>query len=148
MEPDVTTSAITLTEAQQSILSALLDTVLPASEDGTKPSAREIDFPAYLGEQAPAFHDTLVQVLGQLGGDFPSLALSQRVDQVQELEARDAKTFKALVFHIYDSYYQDHRVRHALGTIPGMPFPDGHSIVAGDLSSLEAVKARGKGYRR
>jgi hypothetical protein len=52
------------------------------------------------------------------------------------------------VFRVYDSYCQADRVRTAIGARPGPPFPGGHTIPAGDLSSLEAVKARGKGYRR
>ena len=56
--------------------------------------------------------------------------------------------FRSLLFRVYDSYYQDAGVCAAIGARPGPPFPNGHSIPAGDLSSLEAVKARGKGYRR
>lgn len=138
----------TLTDAQHRRLAALLDTILPASDDGALPSAREIDFPAYLDEQAPEFRDALTQILERFDDGFAGLALDRRVDLVRGFAEADAPAFRGLVFRVYDAYYQDDRVRAAIGARPGPPFPGGHSIPAGDLSSLEAVKARGKGYRR
>lgn len=146
MENATTTTAYT--DAQLRRLSALLDTVLPASTDGTLPSAREIDFTAYLSEQAPEFQEELIGVLERFDDNFPDLTISRRVDLVRAFSSSDAPAFRRLVFRIYDSYYQSDRVRTAIGARPGPPFPNGHSIPSGDLSSLEAVKARGKGYRR
>lgn len=141
----------TFTNAQLRRLAALQDTILPASANGAMPSAREIDFPAYLAEQAPEVRDELAQVLARVldrfDDRFAELDLDRRVALVRAFSESDPKAFRALVFRIYDSYYQDDRVRTAIGARPGPPFPGGHSIPAGDLSSLEAVKARGKGYR-
>jgi len=145
---NATIAADALTEVQHQRLAALQDTLLPASADGTLPSAREIDFPAYLREQAPEFRAELIRILDRLDGGFPDLALERRVELVREFSQSDAPAFRRLLFRVYDSYYQDDRVRLAIGARPGPPFPGGHSIPAGDLSSLEAVKARGKGYRR
>ncbi len=142
------TTADILTEAQRRRLAALLDTILPASDDGALPSAREINFPAYLDEQAPDFRDELVAVLNRFDDGIADLALDRRVALVRGFAAADAQAFRNLVFRVYDAYYQDDRVRAAIGARPGPPFPGGHSIPTGDLSSLEAVKARGKGYRR
>lgn len=136
------------TEAQLKRLSALLDSILPASADGTMPSAAEIDFLAYLDAQAPAFGAELTLILERFDDRFPGLPLSRRVELVRGFSQADAAAFRRLVFRVYDGYYQDDRVRTAIGARPGPPFPGGHSIPAGDLSSLEAVKARGKGYRR
>ena len=142
------TAADGFTEAQRRRLSALLDTILPASADGVMPSAAGIDFPAYLAEQAPGFAAELVRALDGFDDGFPDLALDQRVALVQAFSERDVRGFRGLVFRVYDAYYQDDRVRRAIGARPGPPFPGGHTIPAGDLSSLAAVKARGKGYRR
>jgi hypothetical protein len=142
------TTASACTEGQLQRLSALLDTVLPASEDGTLPSAREIDFLAYLREQAPDFQAELIGILDRFDDNFPDLTLSRRVDLVRDFSGSDAAAFRRLLFRVYDSYYQNDRVCAAIGARPGPPFPNGHSIPAGDLSSLEAVTARGKGYRR
>lgn len=137
-----------LTAAQRSRLAALQDTILPASADGVMPSAATIDLPAYLAEQAPEFRAELAAILDRFDDGFPGLPHERRTELVREFSVGHPQVFRRLVLRIYDSYYQDDRVRAAIGARPGAPFPGGHSIPAGDLSSLEAVKARGKGYRR
>ncbi|MEQ9640304.1 MAG: hypothetical protein RIM84_09800 [Alphaproteobacteria bacterium] len=148
METSTTTTAEALSDAKRRRLLALQDTIVPASEDGSMPSAADIDLPAYVDEQASEFGPELIRILELFEDDFPALPLDRRVAVVRAFAESDADAFRALVFRVYDSYYQDDRVRIAIGTRPGPPFPGGHSIPAGDLSSLEAVKARGKGYRR
>ena len=138
----------TLTDAQRQRLAALLDTILPASDDGALPSAREIDLEAYLDEQAPEFRGELLWTLDRFDDGLPGVALDRRVELVREFSVGHPQAFRSLVIRVYDTYYQDDRVRTAIGARPGPPFPGGHSIPAGDLSSLAAVKARGKGYRR
>ena len=138
----------TPTEAQLRRLPALLDTLVPASDDGALPSAATIDFRAYLREQAPDFQADLARILDRFDDGFTDLALDRRVELVRGFSQSDPAAFSSLLFRVYDSYYQDPGVCAAIGARPGPPFPTGHSIPAGDLSSLEAVKARGKGYRR
>lgn len=135
-------------DTQRRRLAALQDAILPASADGGMPSAAEIDLPAYLAEQAPGFRDELAAILDHFDDGFADLPLDRRVELVRAFSESDAPAFRRLLFRVYDSYYQADRVRLAIGHRPGPPFPGGHSIPAGDLSSLEAVKARGKGYRR
>ncbi len=136
-----------LNNAQLSCLSALLDTVLPASEDGTMPSASEMDFLSYLQAQAKEFLPVLTGVLGQFDDNFPNQTLLSRVALVRNFARTEVQMFNSLVFRIYDCYYQSDRVRSLIGAEPGPPFPSGHTIPAGDLSSLETVKSRGKSYR-
>ena len=136
-----------LNNAQLSCLSALLDTVLPASEDGTMPSASEMDFLSYLQAQAKEFLPVLTGILGQCDDNFPDQTLPVRVALVRNFARTEAQVFNSLVFRIYDCYYQTDRVRRLIGAEPGPPFPGGHTIPAGDFSSLETVKSRGKGYR-
>src|SRR3546814_17377557 len=76
--------------------------------------------------------------------DLPGLPLDRRVALVRDFSVADPAAFRRLVFHVYDSYYQDEGVCAAIGARPGQPFPRGYDIPAGDLSSLEAVKTRGK----
>lgn len=136
------------TAAQRRRLAALQDTILPASEDGAMPSAATIDLPAYLAAQAPEFRAELALILERFDDDLPDLPPDRRVAQLRGFSAADPQAFRRLVFRVYDSYYQDDRVRTAIGARPGAPFPGGHTIPAGNLSSLDAVKARGKGYRQ
>ena len=137
-----------MNDARRKRLLALLDTVLPASEDCTMPSSAEMDFMSYLETQAADFLPVLTGLVDRFDDGFPNKSLSARVALVREFAGEDAETFNGLVFRIYDCYYQNDRVRGLIGTRPGPPFPGGHEIPAGDLSSLEAVKSRGKGYRR
>ncbi|MBT4703405.1 MAG: hypothetical protein HOB79_20210 [Rhodospirillaceae bacterium] len=143
-----TTTASALSDAQQQRLSAILDTVLPASEDGTMPSAGELDFLIYLREQAEDFMPTLGRIVDNFDDAFPGQALSSRVALMKDYATADTKTFDDLLFHIYDCYYQDNRVRTAIGVLPGAIFPQGNVIQAGDLSLLVGVAERSQGYRR
>src|SRR3546814_11549646 len=121
--------------------------ILPAGDDGVMPSAATIDFPAYLDEQAPGFRAELAAILERFGDDFPGLPLDRRVALVRDFSVADPAAFRRLVFHVYDSYYQDEGVFAAIGARPGPPFPRGYAIPDGDLSSLEAVTTRGTGYQ-
>ena len=142
------TAAQALNDVEICRLPALLDTILPASEDGAMPSACETDFLSYLQEQAADFLPVLAEILDQFDNAFADQPLTARVAQVQAFSQTDAQAFDSLLFRIYDCYYQADRVRGLIGAQPGSPFPGGHVIPAGDFSSLEVVKSRGKGYRR
>jgi hypothetical protein len=147
MTNDAITTAHPLGSAQVRRLSALLDAILPASADGAMPSARELDFPAYVAEQAEDFMPALARTLDQFDDEFPDRASSVRVGLVEEYAKTETEAFNALLFHIYDCYYQDERVREAIGVLPGAPFPQGNSVEPGDLSLLDAVLARPRSYR-
>ena len=73
MTNDATATNIWLSSAQQQCLSALLDTILPASEDGTMPSAKELNFLTYLAEQDEDFMPSLGLVLNQFDEEFKRL---------------------------------------------------------------------------
>jgi len=140
--------AETLSEAQVGRLRALLDTILPASGDGRMPSAADLDFLSYLGEQARDFLPALAQIVDDLAGDFGGRPLAQRVELIEDFSRRDPDAFAGLLMRVYDCYYQDDRVRELIGARPVPPFPRGNTIPAGDLSGLDSVAARGKRYRR
>ncbi|MDP6621292.1 MAG: hypothetical protein QF754_03365 [Alphaproteobacteria bacterium] len=148
MTNDAVTTAHPMSGARQRRLSALLDTVLPASEDGTMPSAGELDFPAYVLEQSEAFMPALARIVDHFDDEFPDQPLSARLALVEEYSRTDAQAFNGLLFHIYDCYYQDDRVRELIGVLPGAPFPQGNVVEPGDLSLLDAVLARPRSYRR
>jgi hypothetical protein len=137
-----------LSGAQQRRLSALLDTVLPASEDGAMPSAGELDFLAFVQAQSADFMPALARILDHFDDEFPDRPLATRLAILEEYAGMEAKAFNGLLFQIYDCYYQDDRVRGLIGVLPGPPFPQGNVVAAGDLSLLDAVVERSKGYRR
>lgn len=128
-----------LSEQQQLLLVALLDTLIPASKDGTMPSAADVDFKYYLSMQAADFVADLTSILGQLDPAFPDLSLSERCDQLTEFSASEPQAFQNLLSRVYDCYYQDDRVRSKIGVVTGAVFPQGNQIIPGDLALLDPV---------
>ena len=139
-----------LSEQQRSLLAALLDALIPASRDGTMPSAAEVDFKRYLSTQAADFVADLKSILEELDPAFPDLSLSERCEQLTEFSASEPQTFQNLLSRVYDCYYQDDRVRRAIGVVTGAVFPHGNQIIPGDLGLLDPVieNASRHGYRK
>jgi hypothetical protein len=144
---DLITSDHPLSAAEQSLLGALLDTLVPASDDGEMPSAADLGFAQYLLTQAPDFTPTLQTILARFDNEFCDLPMAQRVEQVQSFSAEDPQAFAALLTHAYDCYYQDDRVRQAIGMVQGPVFPQGNEVMAGDLSLLDPVIANSEQHQ-
>ncbi len=112
------------------------------------PSAGELDFFAFVLEQSKDFVPALARTLDHFDDNFPNDPMSVRLARVKEYARKNAEAFDGLLFQIYDCYYQDDRVRGLIGVVPGAPFPQGNIIEPGDLSLLDAVVERSRGYRR
>ena len=147
--PDLVSTDHPLSEQQQSLLAALLDALIPASKDGTMPSAADVDFKYYLSTQAADFVADLTSILGQLDPALPDLSLSERCEQLTEFSANEPQAFQNLLSRVYDCYYQDDRVRSEIGVVTGAVFPQGNRIIPGDLALLDPVieSASRHGYR-
>ena len=63
-----------LTPTQQRTLAAVLETLVPASEDGRLPSAAEVDFGGYLLTQAEDYLPGLAGTLDDLDEGFAGLS--------------------------------------------------------------------------
>lgn len=131
-------------------LEALLDTLVPASADGRMPSAATLDFIGHLERFDADYLPQLAKVLRALEAPFPALDLAARVAVVTRFSEAERHAFRQLVQRVYDAYYQDDRVRAAIGMNAGPPFPHGNTVPAGDLSLLDPVlRNRDRhGYRR
>ena len=147
--PDLVSTDHPLSEQQQSLLAALLDALIPASKDGTMPSAADVDFKYYLSTQAADFVADLTSILGQLDPALPDLSLSERCERLTEFSANEPQAFQNLLSRVYDCYYQDDRVRSEIGVVTGAVFPQGNRIIPGDLALLDPVieSASRHGYR-
>jgi hypothetical protein len=132
------------------VLRALLDTLLPASDDGRMPSAADLDFIGHLERLDSAYVPQLAAVLRAFDLGFARLDIAARVAEVTRFAQRDPTAFRQLLQRVYDCYYQNDRVRIAIGMTAGAPFPQGNTVVTGDLSLLDPViRNRGQyGYRR
>lgn len=148
MNNDVIATDQPFSAAQQATLSALLDTILPASDDGTMPSAAELDLPSYLREAAEEFIPVLAQIIEQFDEAFPSQHLTERHAIVEAFSSRELELFNTLLYHTYTCYYQNDRVLEGIGSAVGPPFPRGNTIKQGDLSLLDPVLQGSKTFRR
>jgi hypothetical protein len=126
-------------EKASAVLGALLDTLVPASDDGRLPSASKVDFLGHLERFDAEYVPTLFGTLSAFDDAFASLALSARVPVVAQFAKTDPAAFWQLLQRVYDCYYQDPRVRVAIGAAVGAPFPQGNTLLAGDLSLLDPV---------
>ena len=142
------TSDHPLDAGQKAKLTALLDVLIPASEDGRLPSAGDLDLLDYLGEQAAEYLPALMGILDGFDETFAERPQAERHSLVQAFSETQQALFEGLLFHAYGCYYQDDRVLNAIGAGEGPPFPRGNEVEAGDLALLDPVTQLGKSYRR
>ena len=145
--PGIITSDHQLTSPQRLVLAALLDTLVPASDDGAMPSAADVDFDGYLREQAADFVPSLMALLEHFERSFADLPLERRCERVSDFSSTNPPLFQLLLTRVYDCYYQDPRVRVQIGVVVGAPFPQGNQVAAGDLSLLDPVIANSARHR-
>ncbi len=148
MSNDVIATDHPLTASQQQTLAALLDTMLPASDDGNLPSARELDLIGYIVDAAEDFIPLLVEIVDSFDEAFSDLSIAQRYPLVEAFSTTRTELFESLLFQLYDCYYQDDRVLEGIGMAAGPPFPEGNTIESGDLSLLDPVLEKSPTYRK
>ena len=136
-----------LTDTQRAALPALLDTIVPASDDGEMPSGSETAFDAYLVTQGQGSVPMLQAVLDQLGAGFADLSPEERHARLTELQNEQLALFSGLLACVYDCYYQDDRVRGKIGMVRGPVFPQGNEVARGDLSLLDPVIENADAFR-
>jgi hypothetical protein len=145
---NVITTDSPLSAQQQDKLSALLDAIIPANQQKSLPSAKDLELVAYLNEQAADFIPLLIQGLDDLDDHFAQLTPTARHPVVERLGKTQAELFNGLLFHAFACYYQDDHVLEALGLGAGPPFPRGNEVVEGDMSLLDPVLKQPRLYRK
>ena len=148
MHDELIASDAPLTEEQRDVLTALADTIVPASEDGLMPSAGALDFLGYLEAAAPEFLPELPAILVRFDADFTAEDLAMRYERVKAWSEAEPEAFQGLLGHVYGCYYQDAGVLEAVGVGAGPPFPRGNTVEPGDLSLLDPVMASSTNWRR
>ena len=140
--------ALYIADTMKKNLASLVDTLLPASDDGVMPSASELDFIGYLNDFAPDFMPTLMDILENFDAAFAAKDLEDRCTEVQTFSEEQVESFRALLSQVYGCYYQEDRVLEDIGLGKGPPFPRGSTVEPGDLSLLDPVMENSKTWRR
>ncbi len=148
-------SETSYTAAQEQTLGCVLDAIIPPSADGRMPGAGEIGLGRVIAEKAPDLQPLVVaglaaldeQARGAGAEGFAALDPAARREALETLSVREPAFLPGLIFQTYVAYYQHPRVVEALGLEARPPHPLGYDLEPGDLSGLEAVRARNTLYR-
>ena len=140
---------------QQRTFGAILDMIIPASGDGRFPSAAETDVLGYVAKTDPKLLETVrieLDRLNTMSEDLHGLVFGDahetvRQELLDEIRGKEPQFLRGLALQTVTCYYQDDRVMEAIGMAARPPFPKGYEVVAGDLSLLDPVRARGQVYR-
>ncbi len=152
---DIISSDASLNADQLRTFVTILDMIIPASDDGRFPSAADMDVLSYIVKTEPELLDTICVELDRLNaaskdlhgtvfGDVGGSARQKLLDEMRDVEPR---FLRGLALQTVTLYYQDDQVMEAIGLEARPPFPEGYEVVAGDLSLLDPVRARGQVYR-
>ena len=152
---DIIGSDATLNSDQQRTFVAILDMIIPASDDGRFPSAADMDVLGYIAKTDHQLLDTVRNELDRLnavsedlyGVVFGDARETHRQGLLDEIRGAEPQFLGGLALQTVTLYYQDDRVMEAIGMEARPPFPKGYEVVAGDLSLLDPVRARGQVYR-
>jgi hypothetical protein len=154
-DKDIISTDNLLTDEQRRTLSALVNMMIPASEDGRMPGADELDLVAYVTDESGklvAGIEAGLNILNQhatdaIGQDFADLSDSDKQQLVDALKLDQPDFVQSLLLQTVVQYYQHDRVVSALGLEPRPPYPEGHTVEPGDLALLDPVRKRSKLYR-
>lgn len=144
-----------LTSAQRETLQAVVGMLVPASPDGRMPGAA--DMPEVLRQVEevaaglPALRDGLAALEAdattRYGSGFAALDHASRSAVLDEFAARHPGVLQRLGLEAVTCYYQQDGVLERLGLEARPPYPLGYQVLAGDLTLLKPVIARGRIYR-
>jgi hypothetical protein len=142
-----------LNEEQERTTGALLNLIIPPSDDGRMPGAADVGFLSYLYKEnlVSWIREGLINIIEEshnlYNQEFSALSLSEQRQLIDRLRRRHFRFFSQLATEVMKCYYQNDHVLKAIGLEPRPPFPIGHLVEDGDFTLLEPVYERGKIYR-
>ena len=142
--------------AQRDLLTAVLDTLVPAAGDFPGAGAVAVDHVLAIAAELADLASLLalglqkVEEAARSAGapEFGRLDADGRETVLRHVERGHVDFFEALVRHTYDGYYGHPIIVARLGLDPGPLHPRGHRIESRDAPDLARVIARGPLYRR
>jgi hypothetical protein len=131
-----------------SLLSLILDTLIPASPDGRMPGAGSLGLADAVRAEISAATDIVGAGLSAAEErGFADLDDAGRTAALREIESEQPAFIPTLFVPTCIAYYQHPNVMVALGMEPRPPYPKGYVLEPGNLDALERVRNRGKFYR-
>ena len=148
------TDSLSHPDAQRA-LAEVLDELIPPRADGSLLGAGGLGLGSYVAEQLGVAGAIVLAGLAKLdelaaqrgSSSFAEVSQDRRAELINEVASSHPGFIESLIFHTYAGYYQDPRVVESLGVSAHPPYPKGFDLEAGDLSLLDAVRARPKQYR-
>ena len=140
-------------EDELHLLTSVLDELIPPSDDGRLPGAGQLGLARSIDaslQKTPELRAMIAQGLADLdtlarerkGTPFALLAKDDKVRLLNE-----QGFVLPLAFQTYIAYYGHTRVADGLGMEARPPHPKGYAMPPNDLSLLDPVRRRSKGYR-
>ena len=133
----------------EQVMAALIDAVVPASDDGRLPGAGALDLVSHVERSArktpmlrPVLEYGLTAIAKRNPAGSAGLPATEWAAALREFTATDQFFLPAFLFLVYGGYYQHERVVTALGLEPRAPHPKGYEMAADDWSILDPVRRR------
>jgi hypothetical protein len=137
----------------EQVMAALIDAVLPASDDGRMPGGAALDLVSHVERsvrQNPMMRPvieygltTVVEIVAKRNpAGIGGLPTTEWAAALREFAATDQFFLPAFLFLVYGGYYQHPRVVTALGMEPRAPHPQGYEMGKDDWSLLDPVRGR------
>jgi len=144
-----------LTADQRGIVQAVINLIIPVSDDGRMPSAADYDMIGYIAAHSPHHLPAIANDADKLDraahekfeAGFVEMTFAEQLQLCESLRSDSPDLFRALATDTAICYYQQDAVLEALGLGARAPFPQGYSVKTGDLSLLDPVRSRGPIYR-
>lgn len=141
--------------AQRDLLTAVLDTLVPAGGDFPGAGAVALDHVLAMAAASADLESLLarglelVEETARAAGapGFTRLGADERETVLERVERSDAGFFETLVRQTYDGYYGHPTIVARLGLDPGPLHPRGHQVEVLDAPDLSRLIARGPLYR-
>lgn len=137
--------------ADTTFLTALLDTLIPPSEDGKLPGAGSLGLASEIAAAiegnarvAPVVEAGLEAIRAAGDGGFAALDLSARVAAIEAQQEAHPRLIPSIITPLYFAYYQHPVVLMGLGLPARPPFPGGYEVTATDPDLLELLNTRGR----
>jgi len=143
-----------LNETNRAVLDAILDELIPPSEDGKIPGAGALgvaDFLPTAQAYAPDPAGSVQTILDAVSDDFVALPRDEKVATLKRVEAAQGQDFETLVRLTYMGYYSRPDTRPYFGVGAHPIHPNGYPVDRESDAMMDEltapVRARGKAYR-